>query len=259
MKACTKCNVEKDLADFHKHSSSKDGYHWKCKKCVAHYQKELKAKYKKERDKLPKESAAGETKTCTKCLVVKELSEFNKDVGTKDGHKPSCRACYKKYKDANKDKTAAYNLANKEHIDKRNKKYFKNNKEKIYAYRKTEKVASKRKKYLRDNAEKLSAQQKKWNSENKGLVRAYRAKRRAQIKQATVPWADIKAIKKLYVDSVRITKESGIEYQVDHIIPLQHNKVCGLHCEANLQILKASENLSKGNKLLYESNKGEMK
>ena len=250
MKTCTKCKVEKNLTEFHKHSGVKDGYHTRCKMCVALYQVELKTKYIEKRASLPKDWTIGKTKTCTQCSVTKELSEFQNDVRAKDGHKPYCRKCYKEYKDANKDKTAAYNEATKEHRKIKAAKYFQKNKEEIYAYRKKEEVVSKRKKYLKNNEEKIAAQSREWKQSNRGSVRSHRAKRRAAIKQATVPWADMKAIKEIYKEAVRLSDESEIQYEVDHIIPLTGVDVCGLHCEGNLQILTTKENGSKYNKLL---------
>jgi 5-methylcytosine-specific restriction endonuclease McrA len=38
----------------------------------------------------------------------------------------------------------------------------------------------------------------------------------------------------------------GIEYCVDHIIPIAHPDVCGLHTFANLQIITSEENRKKG-------------
>ncbi len=53
---------------------------------------------------------------------------------------------------------------------------------------------------------------------------------------------DKAAIKAIYAESVRLTKETGIEHHVDHIHPLS---LGGAHLPFNLTIITASENCSK--------------
>ena len=45
-----------------------------------------------------------------------------------------------------------------------------------------------------------------------------------------------------------MTKLTGVDHHIDHIVPLQGRKVSGLHHYANLQILTADKNRSKGNR-----------
>jgi hypothetical protein len=40
-------------------------------------------------------------------------------------------------------------------------------------------------------------------------------------------------------------KATGIEWHIDHIIPLNHKNACGLHTAANFQVVPAQWNLSK--------------
>jgi len=68
----------------------------------------------------------------------------------------------------------------------------------------------------------------------------------------TPKWANKSTIKKIYEDADRITQETGIKHQVDHIIPVRSPLVCGLHVENNLRIISAVENISKSNSFVIE-------
>jgi len=82
--------------------------------------------------------------------------------------------------------------------------------------------------------------------------REYNRARYANKLNATPPWADRAAIAAVYAEAERLTRETGIPHHVDHIVPLKHPLVCGLHVHTNLRAIPASENLAKGNRLLEE-------
>lgn len=75
--------------------------------------------------------------------------------------------------------------------------------------------------------------------------RANRNKRKGRVKQATPRWVDRAALKEIYL------KAQAEKKVVDHIIPIHHNSVCGLHVPWNLQLLSNTENCSKSNKFSY--------
>ena len=72
--------------------------------------------------------------------------------------------------------------------------------------------------------------------------------RKRRIKRATIncPLDQIK-VQQLYLDAKRLRAETGKNYNVDHIIPIVHEVVCGLHCFANLRIVPYRANAAKGN------------
>jgi len=73
----------------------------------------------------------------------------------------------------------------------------------------------------------------------------YRAKRL----RATVSWYDLEKeqIEQLYEQCRHLSKQTGVLHHVDHIVPLNNEFVCGLHCLHNLQIITGDENLHKSN------------
>ena len=103
-----------------------------------------------------------------------------------------------------------------------------------------------RKEYRTNNPDKVAADLKAWSEANPDKVNAFSAKRRAAKLNRTPAWANQKAIADFYLDA-QVRTLDGVEHHVDHIIPLQGKLVSGLHCEANLQVITAQENLAKSN------------
>lgn len=102
------------------------------------------------------------------------------------------------------------------------------------------------------NPDKLRAAQQRWNAANRALLASYSAAWRRAARIATPPWADFEKITAFYVEARRLTEETGIEHQVDHIVPLQGRGVRGLHVHTNLRVVTASENNKKRNRLDHD-------
>ena len=104
-------------------------------------------------------------------------------------------------------------------------------------------------KWRNNNLKQHNAINREWFANNKDKRAAYEGKRRAAELQRTPAWdPDAHLIIAKYQLAAMLTKASGIEHHVDHIIPLQGKKVSGLHTFANLRVIPGSDNVKKSNK-----------
>ena len=96
---------------------------------------------------------------------------------------------------------------------------------------------------------------KKWSKtgyeNNKAGFCSRAIARHAAKLQRTPPWIsslERKEILDFYKERDRLSELTGVSFHVDHIVPLQGERVSGLHVPWNLQILTAFDNISKSNK-----------
>lgn len=166
-------------------------------------------------------------KLCKPCRRELDESMFNKRIASPDGLCVICRECsaeknrawreknpdgFRKWKEANSDKRASYMAQ-----------------------------------WDSKNRARKSENYRRWVDRNRAFVYARNAERQAAKLRAIPPWADMGRIAAFYKEAVRITKDTGVRHEVDHIFPLRGKMACGLHCEQNLQILTRSENARKKN------------
>jgi hypothetical protein len=128
-----------------------------------------------------------------------------------------------------------------EPIKEASRVWFKNNKVRRRATRRTA-YAENPKKFLQRNA----AWHRKYPAKNTAKTQRYKTRKLKAYPRWLTKEQEI-SILEIYTQAKRLSLLIGLRYDVDHIVPLAGNNVCGLHVPWNLQILPAWENRSKSN------------
>lgn len=198
-------------------------------------------------------------KNCTKCKLQLGYDNFHKDSDLKDGYRNVCKDCVKVYPSHQKENRLEYLGRNKDRTRATLKTYREKNKKSIVEYvtryniKNPEVGKAACAKYYKKNKEERNEQSKQYRKTNPGKFTAYKAARRAREVQATPKWLTVeqlKQIQSLYIEARKLQVNDGIIREVDHILPLKSDVVCGLHVPWNLQILTRAENNFKRCKVL---------
>lgn len=229
MKKCTKCKIEKEVTEFSKNKTTKDGLQYNCKSCVKGRNEEWRRNNKEK---------------------IKEYRENNKEY-------------FKEYKKGYYQNNKEYFKEWRENNEERRKEYYQNNKEKSKKYRENNKEYQKEyiKEYIKkrrkiDPLYKMSVnlRTRTWFAfKNKG----YKKNTKTQ-EMLGVDWEVCKAhIERQF--TIGMNWDNQGKWHIDHIIPLASAnteegliKLCHY---SNLQPLWAEDNLKKSDKIGGQQNK----
>ena len=105
----------------------------------------------------------------------------------------------------------------------------------------------KKREWAASNKEAVRSKNAAYTRNNKDLVNARTAARRAARARATPAWANADDIRQIY-EIAAVLSRSGVKFHVDHEVPLRGKTVCGLHVETNLRVIPAYLNIAKHNR-----------
>lgn len=195
---------------------------------------------------------------CDKCREAR--AEYNRRYfeENRESRSEYNRHYHKENREARAEHKRSYYKENREAITKRRRRYYEENREFIAEYNRRyreenhEAITKLNRRYNEENREARAEYQRRYREENREVVLAFYAKRRAAKRQAIPSWFsefDEFAFNQAYELAKERKKETGIEWHVDHMIPLLARKCCGLHCADNIQVIPAVMNLEKKNKM----------
>lgn len=154
------------------------------------------------------------------------------------------------------ERVASWRASNPDKVNAQKRAYASANAENVKAWKSAEQkrnraaANARNQRYANANRDKVRAASASWAAANPGKCTAKQARRRAAVLRATPAWADHDIITSMYELAAIYREHAGMDVHVDHEIPLQGKKVCGLHVHENLQIIDADRNRSKSNYFL---------
>lgn len=172
---------------------------------------------------------------CSHCGLEKPLADFGRNRRSPLGRLPNCRTCQNvvtaNWRKKNADKSRALQQA--------------------YRSKNRDKCAESDRRWREKNPSRAKEVSRLSRQKHKSRVYARAALRRAAKLRATPPWLsdEHKAqMREAYDLAVLASEALGEPFHVDHIRPLRAKNSCGLHVPWNLRVIRAIDNLTKGNR-----------
>lgn len=194
------------------------------------------------------------TRRCTKCKVEQPLAAFCRDRAKPDGLNSHCRSCkttaMRELRGTPPERFFAYakrygSAAERQRVWKAaNPERYRASLARVDR----EKARAAHKRWRDRNIERERARVAAWAKGNPEKAALLAATRRAAARRACPAWANHEEMLVVYEKAAALTLETGVPHQVDHIVPLKSKRVSGLHVPANLCVLPASDNATKGNR-----------
>jgi hypothetical protein len=170
----------------------------------------------------------------------------------------TCSTCFVESLPKYEDKRKAWFAANAERRKAEAKVYREANKPRIleknrrYRAENPDKCRKTRQNWDENNRARRNELSRLWREANKDFMLDTKAKRRAEFLNRIPAWLtdeDRSIIRQKYRLAAELSRTTGVQWHVDHIIPLCGKTVSGLHVPSNLQVIPAKENMSKGNRI----------
>ena len=174
-------------------------------------------------------------KTCTHCKQEKPFEAFYISSTHKSGYVSWCKVCESERCKAKFERRRERHLAKAKKWREENPDA---NKAAVQAWRES-------------NPERTAAMYRDWAQRNRDKVNATWMRRDAAKKNRTPSWLTVDdhwMIEQAYDIAAKRTQVLGIQFHVDHIVPLQGKTVSGLHVPWNLQVIPAKLNQQKSNR-----------
>lgn len=220
--------------------------HWSKGLCKFHYRQDYKTKNREKISAYAKADRIANPEKYREQRKATHLKRIAKDNA-------QSAAWYAANRDHAKKKNAEHYQKNKERLNAATRERYWNNREQALARQREYELRNKAKKSAREKARRLADPEKdkkrhvEYREKNREKIAERAAKRRAVCAQATPVWSNRFFVREIYDLAQKRSMATGILWTVDHIVPLKHELVSGLHADTNMQVIPGKHNSSKGN------------